>query len=164
MPYKTSDEKPKDMICHMDYYNEALGVDVESSLILTVQRPSCYKQYIEEINTIADFIRRNGWLRGYRNNMAVNLCICWAGLGMPLSQHGSPFNTAHPFVKFLESLNKFGSDDEEDLRVRAETIGMYVSNWNYNLDDYGFVLNFTEPSEDMEIMKLDTIQWLDDPQ
>lgn len=79
------------------------------------------------INGIVQFVLTNGWKQGYRNDMAVNLCICCKILGV---------NPSTMFTSRIFILDGVNPSDRQDFERRARVISKYIDGWMHSPFDY----------------------------
>ncbi len=91
------------------------------------------------LNGIIHFIETYGWKRGYRNDMAVNICICCHVLELDIYDVMTPvMPLEHPF-KTHRAMN-----DASDIQKRLRTISTYIPEWDksYDILDYAIDSDF----------------------
>lgn len=116
--------------------------------------------YVGEINDIAKFIEKYGWEEGYRNNMAVNLTICFGFLGIPIARGRNDYGE-HFFYDWLATLPNVFTGDINDLKERAGVVAEYADGWHYDLERYGFDLKIPHcMGNDDRLINLDSIKVL----
>ena len=87
------------------------------------------EEFVKKLNSICDVLERGMYREGYRNNIAVDLCICCYVLGL------EPTEVAE--MAWADSDNK----DLADLKERVDVIVEYLNWWNRSseIDNYMLV-------------------------
>ena len=91
------------------------------------------KEYADILNGVACFVVKNGWKPGYRNNMAVNGCIC---------QHALGIDDIDPLGEFVKE--KEGELAYDDYVYRRDNIAPYLESWHDDIWCYGLDIAYYE--------------------
>ena len=95
------------------------------------------RAYADQLNGICLWIKDNGWKKGHRNNLSVNIAICMHALGID-KESISPFTKPEDetFASWLMEVEDKSA--AEDWLSRFQTISYYLENWDHDLTRYGF--------------------------